>query len=392
MNTIPSGALPRRGLRFVAVIAVLVLTALGAWVAGQRVQDPIDENRSLDDELPPLTVAVEERTLRETLVARGAVGWAKNLELKMTSAPGVEGSVPAITSLPELGAEIGEGGRLIEVSFRPVFILAGDQPAVRDLGLGVEGQDVVQLQASLVRLGLLSTYRDGRFDAATQRAVRKLYENAGYEPPAAAGGSAPAATSEGAGASVSFTGAYMPMSEMKFVADLPARVSSIAAEVGDDPTSLEKILTLGSGVQVATLSVSPTDARALAVGQLAEIVDDAAGVSAAGTVASVSDMVGADDGLIAVAVELAELNDSLLGRAVRVSIDVGGATKEALVVPAGAVFTNAAGVSSVEVLGLDGVAHRVVVEPGFEADGLIEVGPVEHDALAVGDRVLVGDV
>jgi peptidoglycan hydrolase-like protein with peptidoglycan-binding domain len=49
----------------------------------------------------------------------------------------------------------------------------GDVPFYRELGLGLVGQDVRQLQAALVALGYLRIEPDGRFEASTAAGVRE---------------------------------------------------------------------------------------------------------------------------------------------------------------------------------------------------------------------------
>ena len=53
----------------------------------------------------------------------------------------------------DIGDEVLEGTRLIEVSGRPVFALQGDVPVYRTLTPGMAGADVAQMQVALARLG-----------------------------------------------------------------------------------------------------------------------------------------------------------------------------------------------------------------------------------------------
>ena len=79
------------------------------------------------------------------------------------------------------GDEVTEGTRVIEVSGRPVFILEGAVPVYRTLRPGMDGADVAELQAALVRLGYAPDV-DGSFGEATKVAVTAFYKAAGYEP------------------------------------------------------------------------------------------------------------------------------------------------------------------------------------------------------------------
>ena len=52
----------------------------------------------------------------------------------------------------------------------------------RDLGPGLTGEDVRQLEAALARLGIDAGPVDGTYDSATENAVSAFYQRAGYSP------------------------------------------------------------------------------------------------------------------------------------------------------------------------------------------------------------------
>ena len=60
---------------------------------------------------------------------------------------------------------------LCRVSDRPVFLLEGELPSYRDLGPGIRGDDVRQLETSLARMGFDPGPEDGLFDGSTATAV-----------------------------------------------------------------------------------------------------------------------------------------------------------------------------------------------------------------------------
>src|SRR5262245_52269299 len=83
------------------------------------------------------------------------------------------------------GAEqdlITEGGVVMVATGRPVFLLAGDRLGIRDLGPGLQGEDVRQLEQALARLGFGPGPVAGAYDARTETAVARWYEGAGYAP------------------------------------------------------------------------------------------------------------------------------------------------------------------------------------------------------------------
>lgn len=130
----------------------------------------------------PATVPVESRPLRDSAVFRGTV---VDAGLRTVTVPSsAADSVPLVTALPvEQGDTVGEGDLVVEVSGRPVFVLDGALAAFRDMRPSDSGPDIGQLQDALARLGLYSGPIDGDFGPATQDAVRKLYQEAGYEAP-----------------------------------------------------------------------------------------------------------------------------------------------------------------------------------------------------------------
>jgi peptidoglycan hydrolase-like protein with peptidoglycan-binding domain len=87
-----------------------------------------------------------------------------------------------ITTLPLRNTQLAEGDVILTASGRPVFVLAGDAPAYRDLVPGISGKDVLQLEQGLARLGFDPGPVDGSYDRRTSNAVKAWYESTGWEP------------------------------------------------------------------------------------------------------------------------------------------------------------------------------------------------------------------
>ncbi|HEY4026353.1 MAG TPA: peptidoglycan-binding domain-containing protein [Candidatus Dormibacteraeota bacterium] len=80
----------------------------------------------------------------------------------------------SITWLPAAGTVIQQGQTLYTVNGRPVALLYGAQPAYRQLGAGVSGDDVRQLEQGLIALGFATASNlsvDGTFTSADAAAV-----------------------------------------------------------------------------------------------------------------------------------------------------------------------------------------------------------------------------
>src|SRR5262249_28405924 len=103
------------------------------------------------------------------------------LQMLQTSAR-LDGS---FTWLPALGAHVSQGQPLYAVNGTPVILLNGTQPAYRQLGPGVSGEDVKQLEQDLIDLGVVGAGNltaDGNFTSADSAAVRRWQASLGLPP------------------------------------------------------------------------------------------------------------------------------------------------------------------------------------------------------------------
>jgi hypothetical protein len=78
-----------------------------------------------------------------------------------------------------VGTELAEGAVALEVSGRPVILLQGELPVYRDLRPGSKGDDVLQLEQALVRLGVMTT-ADEVWGNDTGAGLQSLYATIGY--------------------------------------------------------------------------------------------------------------------------------------------------------------------------------------------------------------------
>lgn len=169
----------------IALTGVAVL-ALGSGVfAGTRITSPADAAaRVAPPEASDITVPVERRELRTDVVSRGDVSFAGAVEV-IPELAGLQ-TPPVVTGqVPKVGDEVAEGEPVLEIVGRPVIALVGVLPVYRSLRPGLSGPDVAQLEKTLDRLGLDPGTVDSDYTSATSAAVAKLFERAGYEPPAA---------------------------------------------------------------------------------------------------------------------------------------------------------------------------------------------------------------
>lgn len=174
---------------FLAVIAVAVLFGAGGYVLGQQLESPEDARAVVAAPEPSLiAVPIESVALSNDVVVRGDAEFEGAVDLVLDAALGDGASRVVTGRVPEVDSIVEEGDVAIEVSGRPVFILEGDLPAFREFKPGIEGDDVLQLEESLARLGYLTVEPDKLYGAATEDAIAAMFEAIGYEAPAASTG------------------------------------------------------------------------------------------------------------------------------------------------------------------------------------------------------------
>ncbi|MFF4199057.1 peptidoglycan-binding protein [Nonomuraea sp. NPDC001831] len=162
------------------VLAGVVLVALAGWAVSTRLRSPADEAARRAAPTPSLvTAAVERRRLVSTVVVNGTLEYGSPLPVGLAGAVGGASELQRATRAPRPG-RIAEGGVLMEVNGRPVFVLRGSVPMHRTITPGSEGDDVIQVQRALRRLGHRAP-ATGVFDPATVAALTRLYAAKGYQ-------------------------------------------------------------------------------------------------------------------------------------------------------------------------------------------------------------------
>jgi len=379
--------------RIVALaIVVVVLAAGGGWIVGSRVQSPAEiAAQTAAPDPSPILVPAESRVLATTIVTRGTGQFGNTREL--TVAPSALTSEPRIaTSLAAPGTVLEEGDELMTVNGRPVVLLAGSQPSFRDLGVGVTGDDVLQLEEALMRLGLDPGQIDGMFDAATASAVTAWYEQRGTVPLSATRSQLdellpvearlrPGGTPTG--------GVLVPAGEIVFVDSFPIRLTEPLVTVGQE---LEGAVANISDASVAVESSVPVEEAALLREGMKVMLDEPdLGIEATGVVSLVAGSPGTDDvdGFhVYFEVTVDDAPPALVNASVRLTIPVETTGDPVLAVPITALTLAGDGTSRVQRAGGDGL-ELLEVEPGLSAQGYVAVTPVGND-LAPGDLVLIG--
>jgi hypothetical protein len=361
------------GLTLVAIVA-----ALSGWFAARRFVTPDEAAAEGAAPLPSLmTAQVEYHPLTATIVARGDVSYPDAAAVQLEAPPGLAGAITVMTRVPVAGQTVHSGDVIAEVSYRPVIVLAGAVPAVRDLVRGDEGGDVTALQIALGELGLHEEEPTGEFDRPTQEAIARLYEAAGYEP---------------IGGERSVRSIVLPRGEILYLAELPVQITQISVERGDLVEAGTTLATVTGSDLALTTYLPPGEAAEVDVGDPIDVYDEVTDRTLSAKVSAKAGRAGLDSehpGLIRVDGVFDDPAPDLDGANVRVSISVEATQGSVLVVPLSAVTTTSGGGTTVEVLEPDGGHDLVGVELGLVADGLVEVRAVDG-ALEVGDQVVVG--
>jgi peptidoglycan hydrolase-like protein with peptidoglycan-binding domain len=281
---------------------------------------------------------------------------------------------------------------LATVSGRPVFLLAGRMPAFRDLGPGMSGRDVAQLERSLRRLGLAPGAVDGSYDAATGAAVARLYRRHGFQPVVATEATLASARPAEAGLVAGWSaqpGVQLPSDEVVFVGSGPLRVTELPSPVGSRSEGVLVTVTASDVVIDGQLRVE--QAGRVRPGAKVLVDEPTLGIAARGRVTSVAGRPGtngADGFHVSFQVRVTNPPAALVGASVRLTIPIRSTRTAQLTVPVTAVSLGPDGGSRVE-RSAGGRSSFVAVRTGLSADGFVGITPV-HGGLAAGDRVVVG--
>lgn len=251
----------------------------------------------------------------------------------------------------EIGDTVNDG--------RPVLTIEGSTPTT--------GDDVQQLEINLADLGYDADGRltvDGVFDEATTEAIMAWQTDLGVE-----------------------VDGVVDLGEIVFVPSA-IRVADQIATPGTAVNPGTGILAVSSAEKVVTLDLPAEDQDLLEVGdavvvELPDGTDASAAVTDVATVASVNQQGNAvfevtivlDDPAVAAGLDEAPVDVEI----------VTDSAEDVIAVPVTALVALSEGGYAVEVAGGSGT-HLVAVDPGFFADGMVEVTSAE---LAPGDRVVV---
>ncbi len=372
----------RAWINIVVAGAFLAVGGVSAWTLAVATGTRTSPSSTTAVAPSLITAPVEERVLEETFAVRGSV-LEQNLEV--VSAPDPGNLAGVVTDLPLAeGDRVDAGSVVVSVSDRPVIVLEGEIPMYRPLGRDDTGPDVARLQQALAALGLYAGPIDGHFGWFTEKAVRDLYEQVGFPPPAVA-------PSEEAEAGRTVQALRVPAGELVFVSALPTTVAVVHVSLGDAVSVGDPVLGLGSGSALIVAEVPVDRVELLPLGTPATIFSEVLQIGAEAQVTSVSEMARVSSQGIQVREvtlePIGEVPSELFGADVAVTFTVTLSDGPVVAVPITAVHARPDGRIFVTRVDADGGRTEIEVTVGAVIGGLAEITSGNLDP---GDRVVVG--
>lgn len=273
-----------------------------------------------------------------------------------------------VTSVVAEGAVVGQGEPLFSIDGNAVVLLVGEIPLYRTLTVGVDGDDVSQLQSILIELGhgqSFDTEVDGSFDKRTAVAVAEWQLSAGMQPDG-----------------------VVNMGDL-IVRPQPIRVNEMLVAPGDIVVPGTPVLSSSDASTYVTVELSTDDQDLVAVGD-AVVVVLPAGIRENAVVTEIGSVVLANqqgDTYFEMTVTLDDPSSSQGLDQAPVDVEVvGDRADDVLTVPVTALLALAEGGYAVEVVNDDGAIELMAVSPGLFADGFVEVSSA---SLQSGMRVVI---
>jgi peptidoglycan hydrolase-like protein with peptidoglycan-binding domain len=400
----------------VALTMVVSAVSSGATilVLGDRINSQAESVANADfSSSGPVLVSVEQRELSEAFSFRATADVSSQKDLHLTSE--IQGVVTRVFLKP--GGTVRAGSVPLEVQGRPVITLPGKFRAYRTIRDGDTGPDVRQLQLALRSLGYAITDRSGTFGPRTQTALSKLYRSAGWEPPYAEAAAEPEPEAEATTTpeqqseggpktdptpqveSTATAKVKRPKrtiearpEELFLIPSLPRQVDTVATKVGQTVNGEETVLSryTASTRLRGTVPAGRADAATIGTSVKVDIDGDSVPGKLVSNAAGDGEAATGSSGGATVTVKLNSRRDIDVDRSYKVTVEGEHTEGPVLAVPLTAVNERPDGTAFVSVPGGQGKFADVGVTPGIQADGWIEITPLDPGALDSGVSVAVG--
>lgn len=355
----------RRRWWWLGTVGAVILVFLAGWFAAVQFRSPAQrEAEALPPTAGPIYNPVTRGDLSDQVSGSGNVNYASVSSVMPVNLP----ANAVVTRRPiAAGQPLTSGAVISEIDGAPVFLLPGAFDFYRDLGPGLSGPDVRQLQDGLRAAGLsVDSGEDASYGPSTRAAVATLQRRAGY----------PA------------TGT-LELSELAVVASMPA-VAVTVPSVGVHPSSAAPLATVGRGAVVVSISLDGAAAVRTAVGMTAEISLSGTSQTVPGRVSAIATGSGQSQQSSVTLVTTTPLPASDVRRPAVGIITVKLLAAQAMLVPQRAVVTGRDGSDRLMVKRGDGPAAPVTVTVLGSLAGVCAVQARPSDSLRPGDLVQVG--
>ena len=300
---------------------------------------------------PDALAAVDEEftDYTQTMVER----WQEDLGVEETGevALGDVIFIPEASEILSVDVAVGDSAN----SGQPIVTISTGDP--------LRGDDVLQLEEALVALGYDGPVVDGVWDSGTKAAVLAWQADVGLE-----------------------EDGVIDLGAVVFLAST-VRVNEVLASVGSAVTAGTPVLGISSADQFVTFDLPAADQGLVVVGQEV-IIEMPDGSDAGGKVVEIDSVATGGGGNATFGVKIVLDDPSVAVGLDEAPVDVeiiSDSVSNVMAVPVSALVALAEGGYAVEVQTATG-PQLVAVDPGFYADGLVEV---ESDSLNVGDMVVV---
>jgi peptidoglycan hydrolase-like protein with peptidoglycan-binding domain len=354
-----------RRTRAVAVVGATALIVVGTVVglgAGAGDRNASAQSTGGATAKTVATATVETRDLVERETVSGTLGYGNPRDVPSAA----QGTV---TALPAAGSVVDRGQMLFEIDGNAIPLFFGDRPFWRPMARNTKGQDVAELEANLAALGYGDSglVVDTKFDAATERAVKRWQDTAGRDK----------------------TGVVQPADAV--VLPAAVRVAEHKTEVGSSAQPGGPIVSVTGTARIVTVRLDTNKRSFVRGGDAVRVALPSGRVIGAkvAIVGRVANTNGNANGDTTARVDVVVVLDDVrtVGDLDEAPVDVHitrASAKHVLAVPVRALLALTEGGYAVEVQGAAG-RHLVGVETGTYADGWVQVTGAVH----AGDRVVV---
>jgi hypothetical protein len=362
-----SSGRPRRSGRRGLLAAVVVGTAIAVG-AGIVVTDPFaagTEGASSEATTSTGLAQVTKGTLSARTLENGTLGYAGNYQV-------VGRAGGTVTQVPSVGQVIRQGAVLYRVDGKPVILLQGaSAPVYRDLYWGMEGADVRQLNAALVKLGYATADeldpKSDYFGRQTYNALRELQDAVGQDD----------------------TG-KLELGQAVFLPTEQLRITKVNAVTGASVAVGTTVLQASSTQRQVTVALNAGRQSEVAIGDKVTI-SLPNGKTTPGVVSEVGKVATKADDKTTIDVLIKPSKPTETGQLDQAPVQVSIVTDTAqnvLSVPVNALLALAGGGYAVEVVGADGARSLVPVKPGLFDDSAGKIA-VTATGLAAGQNIVV---